>query len=154
MREWRCSSIILDLDIRWNLVVSFTPRLLYPRRNSPCYPSDRRLCEPRRRYGHCGEEKDLLPLPAIEPQFLGRPTPSLSLYRPLHIESEILTSGSLYVREQHPFWPVAGFNQALPRYSSDWQIKPCIVLKCSHNKWHVHLWQSMNFNRTKMRLSK
>jgi hypothetical protein len=35
MGEWRYSSTILDLGIRWRLVVSFTPLLLYPRGKSP-----------------------------------------------------------------------------------------------------------------------
>jgi hypothetical protein len=40
-------------------VDSFTPRTLYPRRNTPLprYPSDRRLGEPYSRYGRGGEEK-------------------------------------------------------------------------------------------------
>jgi len=32
-----------DLGIRWMLVVSFTPRPLYPHGQSPWYPLDRRL---------------------------------------------------------------------------------------------------------------
>jgi hypothetical protein len=31
MREWRYSSIILDLGTRWRGVVSFTARPLFPR---------------------------------------------------------------------------------------------------------------------------
>jgi hypothetical protein len=30
MGEWRYSSTILDLGIRWRLVVNFTPQPLYP----------------------------------------------------------------------------------------------------------------------------
>jgi hypothetical protein len=33
--EWRYSSTILDLGIRWRCVVSFTPRPFYPRRKLP-----------------------------------------------------------------------------------------------------------------------
>jgi hypothetical protein len=31
---------ILELGTRWRLVVSFTPRPLYPQRKSPWYPLD------------------------------------------------------------------------------------------------------------------
>jgi hypothetical protein len=34
-REWKYSSTIPDLGTRWRRVISFTPRLLYPQRNSP-----------------------------------------------------------------------------------------------------------------------
>jgi hypothetical protein len=46
------------------------PRLsrLTPLRNSPRYPLDRRLGEPRSRLGRCGEEKNISPLSGIEPQ--------------------------------------------------------------------------------------
>jgi hypothetical protein len=69
MENWSYSSTILDLYTRWRWVVSFTPRLLYPR-----YVLDRRLSRPQSRYGRCGEEKNFLPLLGIEPC-------SLSLYR-------------------------------------------------------------------------
>jgi hypothetical protein len=52
-------------------VVSFTPRPIYPP-----YPLDRKLCGPQSQYGCCGEEKNLFPLPGIEPW-----SPSLSLYQ-------------------------------------------------------------------------
>jgi hypothetical protein len=32
------------------------------------YPTNRSLRGPQSRYGHCGEEKNLLPLEGIEPQ--------------------------------------------------------------------------------------
>jgi hypothetical protein len=67
--EWRCSSTILDLGTRWRWVVSLTPRPLYPR-----YPLDRRLGGPQSRSGRSGEEKNLLPLPEIEPR-LSSPVP-------------------------------------------------------------------------------
>jgi hypothetical protein len=73
MGEWRYSSIILELRTRWKWVVSFTPRPLYP-----LYPVNRRLGEPQSRSGPYGVEKNILPLPRIEP----RPTsPSPSLYQ-------------------------------------------------------------------------
>jgi hypothetical protein len=78
MREWRHSSTILDLGTRWRWVVSFTPRPVYSRGNSPRYPLDRRLGRPQSWFGHCGVETNVLSLPGIEP----RPcNPYPSLYR-------------------------------------------------------------------------
>jgi len=37
---------ILNLSTRWRRVVSFTPRLLCPRRKSPWYPMDGRVGGP------------------------------------------------------------------------------------------------------------
>jgi hypothetical protein len=54
-------STFLDLSTRWRSVVSFTPRLLYPRRKSPRYPLDTRLGGSQSWSGHCGEEKNLAP---------------------------------------------------------------------------------------------
>jgi hypothetical protein len=34
--EWKYNSTIPDLSTRWRRVISFTPRLLYPQRNSSC----------------------------------------------------------------------------------------------------------------------
>jgi hypothetical protein len=66
--EWRYSSNILHLGTKWRRVASFTPRPFYPRGNGPRYPLDRRLGGPKSRSGRCGVEKDLLPLPGIEPR--------------------------------------------------------------------------------------
>jgi hypothetical protein len=76
MEECRYSSIILDLGIRWKLVVSFMPPLLYPSGKSHWYPLDRRMGGPQSQSGCCGGNKNLLPLPGIEP----RPS-NLSLYQ-------------------------------------------------------------------------
>jgi hypothetical protein len=69
-REWRYSSTILDLCTRWRIVVSFTPRPLYLKGESPRYPLGRRLGVPHSRYGRC-EEKNLSPAgnrsPAVQP---------------------------------------------------------------------------------------
>jgi hypothetical protein len=43
MGECRYSSTILDLGTRWRWVIRFTLRQLYPRKNRPRYPLDRRL---------------------------------------------------------------------------------------------------------------
>jgi hypothetical protein len=61
---------ILDLGTRWRWVVSFTPRLLYPRGKIPGYPLDRRLGGPQCRSGRGGEEKNSQPLPGLEPPII------------------------------------------------------------------------------------
>jgi hypothetical protein len=53
----------VELGKRCKWVVSFTLRLLYLQRKSHLYPLDRRLGRPQSR-----SEKNLLPLPRIEPQ--------------------------------------------------------------------------------------
>jgi hypothetical protein len=45
------------------------------------YPLDRKLDGPQRRSGRCGEEKNLLHLPGIEPRCLSRQARSPLLYR-------------------------------------------------------------------------
>jgi hypothetical protein len=75
--EWTYSSTIVDLDAKWRIVASFTPRPLCPQGKSPRYPLCRRLGGSKSRSRRCGEEKNLLPLPEIEPRFPGR---ALKLY--------------------------------------------------------------------------
>jgi hypothetical protein len=48
---------------------------------NPRYPLDRRLGGPQSRSGRCGLEKNLLPLPGIEPQISSRLASIPSLYR-------------------------------------------------------------------------
>jgi hypothetical protein len=74
MGEWGYSFTILDLGTRW----SFTPLPLYPRGKISRYPLYLYiwLGRPQSRSGHCGEEKNILPLPGFKP----RPS-SPSLYR-------------------------------------------------------------------------
>jgi hypothetical protein len=67
-----------DLDTEWMRMVTFKPLSHYPRRKSPWYPLDRGLGGPQSRSGRCGLEKNLMPLPGIEP---GQPARSPSLYR-------------------------------------------------------------------------
>jgi hypothetical protein len=52
-------------------MVSFTPLLLYCRENNPQYRLIRMLGEPWSLCGCCGEEKNLLLLLGIKPQFTG-----------------------------------------------------------------------------------
>jgi hypothetical protein len=61
---------IIDLGTGWRWVVSFTPRLLYPKGNSLLYTLDRRLGGPQSRSGHDGEEKYSQPLPGLEPPII------------------------------------------------------------------------------------
>jgi hypothetical protein len=59
--EWRYTSTILKLGIRWMTVVSFTPQSLYSRGNSPGYPLYRKMGKPQSWSGRCGEDKILIP---------------------------------------------------------------------------------------------
>jgi hypothetical protein len=65
MREWRYSSTILDLGIRWRRLVNIAPRQF-----TPPHPLDRRLGGPQSRSG-CRGEKSLAPAenrtPAVQP---------------------------------------------------------------------------------------
>jgi hypothetical protein len=61
---------ILDLGTRWRWVVSFTPRPLYSRGKSPCYPLDRRLGGLQSRFAFGGEEKNSQPLLGLEPPII------------------------------------------------------------------------------------
>jgi hypothetical protein len=57
--NWGSANIsprILDLGTRWNRVVSFTPRPLYPQAKSPCYQLYRRLGGLQSRSGRGSEE--------------------------------------------------------------------------------------------------
>jgi len=51
-------------------VAGFTSRPLYLQGKGPWYPLDRRLGEPRSRYGHGGGEKNSQPLPGLEPPII------------------------------------------------------------------------------------
>jgi hypothetical protein len=93
MREWRYSSIILDLGTRWRRMVSFTPLPLNPRGKGSRYPLDRRPARPQSRSGHCGEEKNLLSLPGIVPRVLGRPANSL-VAKPTELSQDNKSGGS------------------------------------------------------------
>jgi hypothetical protein len=66
--EWRYNSIILDLGIRQSSVVSFTPLPFYHQEKSPWYTLYKRLGGFQSWSGHCGIEKNLLPLLGIKPQ--------------------------------------------------------------------------------------
>jgi hypothetical protein len=63
--------VILGLGNRWKSVVSFTLRPRFPQRNSVPYPLYSTLSGPQSRSGRCREYKNCLPLPRIEPRFLG-----------------------------------------------------------------------------------
>jgi hypothetical protein len=63
MWEWTYNSTILYLGTSWRLIVSFTPRPLYPR-----YLLARRLGGLQSRIGRCGLQINFPPLPGIEPR--------------------------------------------------------------------------------------
>jgi hypothetical protein len=77
MGEWRYSSTILDLGIKWKWMVSFTPQPLYLRRKSARYPLGRRPGN-QSRSGRCGERKKYFS--CLESNN-GYPACSPSLYR-------------------------------------------------------------------------
>jgi hypothetical protein len=64
-------SCIANLGGRCRWVVRFMPLPLYPWGKSPRDPLARRLDVPQSLSGHCGEDKNLLPLQKIETWFLG-----------------------------------------------------------------------------------
>jgi hypothetical protein len=59
-------STILDLGTTWSFQIDAPAPL--PWREDPMYPMDSRLDEPNSRSRRCGDEKNLVPLPGIEPQ--------------------------------------------------------------------------------------
>jgi hypothetical protein len=61
---------ILDLGTRLRWVVSFTPRLLYPKGKRPWYPLDRRPGAPQSLSGRGGEENNSQSLPGVEPAII------------------------------------------------------------------------------------
>ena len=69
----RATPVILHFSTRWTYVVNFMLRPVYLRGKVPRYPLNWRNCGPQRRSGRFGEEKNILPLLAIEPRFLGCP---------------------------------------------------------------------------------
>lgn len=58
--------LVLNLDTRWNSLVSFTLQLLYPKLNSPLWTLSRKLVGPWKWSGFFGVEKNALPMPGIE----------------------------------------------------------------------------------------
>jgi hypothetical protein len=92
MREWRYSSTILDLGIRWRWLFSFTHLPCYPRSNSSRYPLYRRLGGPPNQSGRYVEEKKIyIPRRQSNP---GHPAHNPSLYR--------LSGNSQYKSAQFP----------------------------------------------------
>jgi hypothetical protein len=75
--EWRYSPI-LNLNTLWRWVIGSTQRSLYPLRKRAYYPVSTRLDGLQKWSGQYADEESLLPLPRIEPQFLGWS------YRPLY----------------------------------------------------------------------
>jgi hypothetical protein len=65
MGEWRYSSTILDLGIRWSCQLHTLAAL--PLRKEPRYPLEARLGGPQSRSERYGVEKYHLPLTEVEP---------------------------------------------------------------------------------------
>jgi hypothetical protein len=98
---WGTGSIaprIFDLGTRWRWVVSFTPRLLYPRGKSPWYPFDRRLGGPQIGFEHGTEEKNSQPPPGIETPIIRSSSP-----QPVDIPTELFLPKSNCQAIQYSF---------------------------------------------------
>jgi hypothetical protein len=61
-------SLIVNLGARWKWVVSLTSRPLYAQGNRPWYPLNGRPGGSQSRFGRFGEERNLSPLPRLEPR--------------------------------------------------------------------------------------
>jgi hypothetical protein len=68
MGEWKYSSI-LNLDTKWSWVVIFTALPLYNGGRAPGIHGLRIWLGHQTRSRRCGEEKYILPLQAMEPEF-------------------------------------------------------------------------------------
>jgi hypothetical protein len=66
MRECRNSSTDFNTGTKLKRVVNYTPLPLYPPSKCPRFPTVQELSGPQSQSGHCGEEKNLLPLPGIK----------------------------------------------------------------------------------------
>jgi hypothetical protein len=83
MGEWKYSSTILKLDIRWRWVVSFTPQPLYPGETAPGTLWIGGWVGPRTGLDDV-ERRKILPLPGLELRPLGLPGHSHIIYKLKH----------------------------------------------------------------------
>lgn len=67
----RATPVILNCSTRWMQVVNFELRPAYLWEQVLRYPLNRSQGGPHRRSGRCGEEKNIMLLPANKPPFLG-----------------------------------------------------------------------------------
>jgi hypothetical protein len=75
VKAWLNSFLTPTLDGgKWS---ASRPGHFTPVESAPPIPFNRRLGGPQKRSGRYGEENNPLPLPGIEPRFLGRPAHSL-----------------------------------------------------------------------------
>jgi hypothetical protein len=98
---------ILDLGTSWRWVVSFKHQPLYPRRNSPRQPLDRRLGGPRTALDDAVKIR-ISPLPALKLRTFGRLYHSQPLHRLCYPSSamwgyELDSSGTRYGSVAVPF---------------------------------------------------
>jgi hypothetical protein len=99
IREWRCSSIFLDLGIRWRWVVSFTPLPLYPR-----HPLDRSWVDAvkKRQILHCRETNPGRSASSRSLYRLSYPNSFLSVDSCCRLRQLIITSGT-YTLQNHSY---------------------------------------------------
>jgi hypothetical protein len=88
-------------------VWSFLPPVALPPSKGPQDPFDGRLDGLQSRSGRCGEQKNLLSLPGIEPRFLGSLANSPSLYRLIIQAFFVAMAWKLFsLGEANKFWVV------------------------------------------------
>jgi hypothetical protein len=92
--EWGWNPTVLDLSTRGRWVGSFTPRLMYSRRNSPRYPLVRKLAGNQSRFGVCAIEESVLLLLGIASA--AQPMAPFSLYSRGMLLIQLLNSIGLY----------------------------------------------------------
>jgi len=97
VRSGGVAPLIHTLSARCKGQVSFTSLPLYPRWKRPRYPLNRRVSVSQNQSGRFRQNKNLLTLPGIEPQFLGRPAQLLLVSKGScsvifsHLETKTLT---------------------------------------------------------------
>jgi len=120
--------LVLNLDTKWNSLVSFTLLLLYPKLNIPLCTLSRRLSGPWRWSGFFGVEKDALPKPGIESLYRSECSIVAILTTCFECRSELLR---LYIPYQSKapinleikrltWWNKAGLFKLTPVYYGIW----------------------------------
>jgi hypothetical protein len=144
MGEQRYSSIILHLNTRWRWVVSFTPRPLYLWGRSPWYFLIRRLDGPQCRFGRCGVEKNVFPLPVIKtlsssPQPLPIPT-ELSGKVPWFTQTGCQTwEWAIWAHVQVVRFPLSHFTHRFSNNSISQKSQKKLLMLTSRLDCYLHL---------------
>ena len=137
---------ILNLGTRWGWYVCYTPRAAALAGWNDCDPLNRRLGGPQSRSGRLGEGINILPLPGIEPWFLGYPSRSLVNIPvdPRRQTDDSCNWGLIKELILLSFWEVlaAGLFSSVP---------PNECLKLGHGRFFAHVFQLIIPNRVTIR---